>query len=260
MIPLLRRAWTVVWPPLVLFALFVAAWHGAIVAFGIREFLVPSPATALGALVERRADLARAALFTAAGAAGGFASSLLVGIVIALAFSQSSAIRRAAYPYAIFLQTVPIVAIAPLIVLWFGSGFLSVCIVSFIIAVFPIITNATAGLTSMERTLVELFEVNGATRWQTLFRLRLPGAVPNIVTGARVSSGLSVIGAIVGELFAGFGSDDFGLGYLIYMTSGQLKTPLLFAAIFVSTLLGLAIFGLVSLVGDMIVARWSDKR
>lgn len=258
--PNVRRALAFLVPPLAMFVVFVLMWHAAVIAFEWKPFLVPSPAHVAKTFIEKRETLAKAAGLTAAGAACGFASSFIVGLIIALVFSQSAAVRRALYPYAIFLQTVPIVAIAPLIVLWSGAGFRSVVIVSFIIGLFPIITNATAGLTSVDRSLVELFEVNNATRWQILFRLRLPNAIPNLVTGAKISSGLSVIGTVIGEFVAGYGTQNFGLGYLIVMTSGQLRTPELFAAVFTSTLLGLAIFATVAFVGDLIVARWSDRR
>jgi len=256
----MRRALAFLLPPIAMFVVFVLAWHAAVIAFDWKPFLVPSPGVVAKTFFEKRETLAKAAGLTAAGAACGFATSFIVGLVIALVFSQSAAVRRALYPYAIFLQTVPIVAIAPLIVLWSGAGFRSVVIVSFIIGLFPIITNATAGLTSVDRSLVELFEVNNATRWQILFRLRLPNAIPNLVTGAKISSGLSVIGTVIGEFVAGYGTQNFGLGYLIVMTSGQLRTPELFAAVFTSTLLGLAIFVTVAFVGDLIVARWSDRR
>jgi NitT/TauT family transport system permease protein len=124
------------------------------------------------------------------------------------------------------------------------------------VSLFPIITNGTEGLTALDRNAVELFEVNNASRLQKLLKLRLPNSVPYFITGAKTSSGLSVIGGIVGEFFAGYGTEKFGLGYLIFQTSGQLKTADLFAAIIASTLLGLAIFGLVGLVGNLLLSRW----
>src|SRR5262249_18495250 len=141
----------------------------------------------------------------------GFAMSLAAGTALALVFSQSRIVQRSIYPYAIFLQTVPIVAIAPVLILWFGYGLAGVVSVSFILSLFPIITNATAGLTMVDANLIELFEVNNASRGQMLFKLRLPNAVPNLVTGAKISCGLSVIGAIVGEIYAGFQGDNYGL-------------------------------------------------
>jgi NitT/TauT family transport system permease protein len=151
------------------------------------------------------------------------------------------------------------VAIAPLIVAWFGYGFQSVVVVAFIISIFPVITNVTAGLTNIDANLLELFELAGASRWQVLVKLRLPSSVPHLVTGARISAGLSVVGAIVGEIFAGAGADRSGLGYLIQQTSGHLRTDELFAAVLTSAALGMVIFGSVSATGRLVMKWWSGE-
>ena len=247
-------AWAL--PPFVLFLLVLAAWQAAVSVFKLQAFYMPGPALVARAAWENRAALAQATLTTGAAALTGFAGSLLGGFAIALAFSQSRIIRRSCFPYAIFLQTVPIVAIAPLIVTWFGYGFRSVAIVAFIIGLFPIITTGTAGLTAIDPALRELFEFHNATRWQLLWKLRLPLALPYFVSGARTSSGLSVIGAIVGEIFTGNTTTSFGLGYLVSQTAGNLKTAYLFAAVLASTLLGLLIFGAVTIAGEFLLRRW----
>jgi NitT/TauT family transport system permease protein len=162
------------------------------------------------------------------------------------------------FPYAIFLQTVPIVAVAPLIVIWFGAGFPSVVLVSFVLSVFPILSNAVTGLVRVDPELLELFQIHNATRWQILTKLRLPHAVPMVVAGAKVSSGLTVIGAIVGEFFAGYGAQTPGLGYLILQSSGQLRTELLFACVAASTLLGLSVFLATGLVAKLVLARLDE--
>ncbi|HET6883955.1 MAG TPA: ABC transporter permease [Pirellulales bacterium] len=244
-------------PPVALLVVIVAAWHVLVVAFGVKRYVVPLPSQVLAAGWERRDALVSAATMTGEAALAGFALSLLVGFAVACLFSQSRVIERSIYPYAIFLQTVPIVAIAPLIVGWFGYGLRSVVVVAFIISIFPIITNATAGLTSIDTNLLELFELAGANRWQMLVKLRLPGSVPHLVTGARISAGLSVVGAIVGEIFAGAGADRSGLGSFIQRTSGQLRTDELFAAVLISAVLGMMIFGTVSILGRLIIRWWS---
>ncbi len=254
-------------PPVAMFLVFVAIWHlyatglrigSEVILKGHPPYLVPSPIAVWNAARENFGTLLSATLLTAAGSLSGFAMSLVVGTVVAFLFSQSVLIQRAAYPYAIFLQTVPIVAIAPLIILWFGHGFAGIMVTAFIVSLFPIITNGTAGLTSLDREAVELFEVNNATRWQLLWKLRLPNAVPNLITGARTASGLSVIGGIVGEFFAGYGSGRFGLGYYIFQTSAQLKTAALFAAIISSTMLGWIAFGVVSGIGSRLTSAWRE--
>ncbi|MGB1276618.1 MAG: ABC transporter permease, partial [Nannocystaceae bacterium] len=222
--------------PLVVFAAFVGLWQLACTLFSLPVFLVPGPGQVLDAALRQHSLLLTATAWTAAGALSGLFVSLLLGSVIAIAFSQSKLIARSFYPYAIFLQTVPVVALAPLIVIWFGPGFTSVVVVSVMISLFPVITNGTTGLTRIDPQFLELFVLNNATRWQVLTKLRLPGSIPYFVTGVRISSGLSVIGAIVGEFFAGYGSESFGLGYVVIQASGQLKTDLLFAAILASTL------------------------
>jgi NitT/TauT family transport system permease protein len=245
-------------PPLLLLLIVIVAWHFAVTLLDLKPYQLPAPSRVATAAWNRRTELAEATAMTALAAGGGFLLSLALGTLIGIAFSQSRAIARSVYPYAIFLQTVPIVAIAPIIINWFGTGLPSVIVVSFIISLFPIITNMYAGLTAIDPNLLELFQLHNATRWQTLVKLRLPSAVPNLVTGAKVSAGLSVIGAIVGEFFAG-ATNLYGLGYLIPQALGQLKMDYGFAAVICSALLGLAVFGAVSLVGATLLSRWRSE-
>ena len=253
----LRSLTSNVLPPLLFFALVLCVWHGAVVLFDIKPFLLPSPLQVANAVADNLPRLLSATALTATGAILGFTLSFACGFLISLLFSQSRLIERSLYPYAIFLQTVPIVAIAPMIVLWIDYGLKGVVAVSFIISLFPVIANTTTGLTSVDRNLLDLFALNNASRWQVLFKLRVPGAVPHMLTGARISSGLSVIGAIVGEFFAGYGTEDYGLGYVIINSSQQIKTDYLFACILFCTLLGLAIFTLVGAFSDFMLKRWT---
>lgn len=254
-----RESWPLRFlPPLGVLFLFLLSWEVSVRLYALPSYLLPAPSAVLEAAREHQALMLRASLLTAAGALGGFVASLVLGVLLALVFSQSRWIERSLFPYAVFLQTVPIVAIAPLIILWFGTGFQSVVLVACMVSIFPIITNTTAGLTHVPRPLLELFEVHNASRVQVLFQLRLPYSLPYVVTGARISSGLSVIGAIVGEFFAGFSTQHQGLGYIIIMTSGQLKTAWLFASILASTLLGWLIFSSVGWLGDRLTAHTRD--
>jgi NitT/TauT family transport system permease protein len=245
-------------PPIALFLLVLGLWQATTYVWNIPRFELPSPLNIFDAARSNWLKLTKATAVTGAGAACGFIASVFCGTLVAMLFSQSSLIRRSFVPYAIFLQTVPIVAVAPLIILWAGTGFRSVVIVAFIVSVFPVVTNATAGLTAIDPDLVDLFRLHGASRWQTLVKLQLPSSVPSIVTGAKTSSGLAVIGTIVGEFLVGYdASEMFGLGYLVQQSSDQMKTDLLFCAILLSTLLGLLVFLTVSGVG-MLLGRWSD--
>src|SRR5205085_8388683 len=155
---------SVVIPPLALLAAVVVLWQAAVVAFELPNYYLPRPGRVWQAAQEHASELVHATGLTAAAALAGFVLSLAIGFVIALAFSQSRIIRRSMYPYAIFLQTVPIVAIAPLVITWFGYGFRSVVIVSFIIGLFPIITNTTTGLLAVDAKYLELFQIYNASR------------------------------------------------------------------------------------------------
>ncbi|GAB4147296.1 MAG: ABC transporter permease [Planctomycetaceae bacterium] len=245
-------------PPLLVFAILVGIWQAVVVSFSIKRYLLPSPLVLLESIRENFDELKSATLMTAKGAGCGFLVTFVLGTGIGFLFSQSRFIRRGCYPYAIFLQTVPIVAIAPLIILWAGYGFQSVVIVSVIISLFPMVTNSTAGLLSVDPDLIDLFCMYGASRWQILLKLRFPNAVPHLVTGAKTSSGLAVIGAIVGEFFAGYGAASHtGLGQIVRVGSDQ-ATDKLFAAVLASTGLGILIFAIVNLVGGAILSRWYD--
>jgi NitT/TauT family transport system permease protein len=251
-----REIAPVVLPPIALLLFVVLAWQLAVRFGHIETYLLPSPIAVARAAWTKRTELCGALTLTAAGALCGFTASLIVGTLIAVAFSFSRIVKASCYPYAVFLQTVPIVAIAPLIVVWFDYGFQSVALIAFIISLFPIITNATTGLTNVDRDLVDLFELHNASRWQVLFKLRLPSAVPYLVTGARISSGMAVIGAIVGEFFTGYGATRYGLGYVIMQATNLLKTDELFAAVIASTVLGMAVFTVVNIAGATVLSRW----
>jgi NitT/TauT family transport system permease protein len=232
--------------PLAVFVVVILAWHGACLVFKIPAYILPPPSAVAAAVAERHQNLIHAFQITAVEAAGGFLLSILGGISIALLFAQSPIIRRSLYPYTLVLQTVPIVAIAPLILMWFGSGVRSVMGVAFIICLFPIIANTTQGLVSVPRNLMDLFRMSNASQAQTLMRLQLPHAVPALFVGLRISSGISVIGAITGELFASSNAvGQGGLGYSIVYANSQLQTDYLFALVLTASVLGFMFFFLV---------------
>jgi len=247
-------------PPLLTLGIVVAGWQMLVDLLGLQPYILPGPAHVSEAIATNLDSLIRAVSLTAQAAIAGFLLSFVAGFFIAVLFSQSAWVERSLYPYAIFLQTVPIVAVAPLIVMWIGHGLGGIIAVSFIISLFPIIANTTAGLTSISPPLDDLFALHDASRWQRLWKLQVPHAVPDMLTGARISCGLSVIGAIVGEFFTGYGTTDFGLGYLIIQTNAMTKTPYLFACVLFSTGLGLLFFGVVSTLNRLILRRWAAAR
>ena len=244
--------------PVFFLLIVLAVWHVVIVLNDVKPFMAPSPLAVGQAMLDQFPKLAHATWVTALAAISGYLASLAIGTIIAFVFSQSRIIRTSCYPYAILLQTVPIVAVAPLIIAWFGNGFQSVVIVSAIISLFPVLTNATTGMLTVDPNLLDLFRLHGASRWQTWMHLRLPSAVPYIITGARTSSGLAIIGAIIGEFFVGYGTKHFGLGYLIQQTTKFMKTDELFAAMIASTLLGVTMFGGMTLLSRTILSRWFE--
>lgn len=247
-------------PPIGLFALVVWIWDRVVVWYGFKPFLLPGPGLVATALWQNLPKLAQATGYTAAAATSGLLASLVVGTLVAFLFSQSRWIRSSSYPYALFLQTVPIVAIAPLIVHWCGRGFFSVALTAFILSLFPILASTTAGLLNVDPDLLDFFRLNNASRWQILWKLRLPNAVPALFTGLKTSCGLAIVGAVVGEYFVGYVSDTFGLGYLILVTSDQLRMAELFATIVASTALSVAMFSVVNLVTASILRHWYDVR
>jgi NitT/TauT family transport system permease protein len=243
---------------LVVFAGFVMAWYLAVVAFNIHPIVLPAPLRVLDVAWQERVTLAKGFLTTGAAALLGLTFSMLVGSSVAILFSQSKLVRSAFYPYVIFLQTVPIVAIAPLLITWFGYGFKTVVLVASIISLFPIISNVTAGLVSVDDNLRDLFKLSGASRLQTLVKLRIPFAVSHLILGTRISAGLAVIGAIVGEFFVGSGAAGYaGLGTLMTGWQNLARTDALIAVVFVSTLLGVAMLTSVNLIARVLLWRWT---
>ncbi len=243
-------------PPFAALALLLGAWELGARALRVPSYLLPPPSAVAAAGWANAGALLSAALCTARAALTGFALSAVIGVLVAVALASSRTLERAFYPYTVFLQTVPIVAIAPLLVLWFGAGFRAVAVSALIVSVFPVIANTLAGLRSVDPALRDLFRLYGAGRAATLLKLELPSAVPSIVTGLRVAAGLAVIGTIVGEFVAGFSEDAAGLGITVMAANRQLRTDLLFAAVLSASLLGLAIFGAVNLCGHLLLRRW----
>lgn len=249
-------------PVLWTFVALMIVWQGMISLFDVPAFLLPSPFQVWEVTWLRLDDLLKATWNTGLAAFTALLLSVLIGYGVALLFSLSSWLERGLYPYAIFFQTVPVVAIAPLIILWVGHGFLGVMVVALVLSIFPIIASATLGLTRLPQPLVELFALHKASLWKRMLYLQIPHSMVYVWSGLRVSCGLSVIGAIVGEFSAGYGGEDFGLGYLILFSSGQMKTDLLFSSIVSSTLLGWVLFSFVDRGGELLlnIFHMKEKR
>ncbi len=234
------------------------SWEAVVWWFELPRALLPTPRRVLAAANTERHALLTGTLSTGLAATTGLLAAVATGSVIAIVFSQSRRIRRALFPYVLFLQTVPIVAIAPLLIVWSGYRFRTVVLVTVIICLFPIINSVTTGLLAIERDLSGLFRLYGANRLKKLTRLQLPVAMRYLILGTKTSSGLAVIGAIIAEFFVGSGNSNYpGLGKLMTGWQGLLKTDALIAALFASTLLGLLLFGAVQLISRTILYRWT---
>ena len=242
------------------FAVLLVLWQGIGWIFHVAPYMLPPPLAVAKAFWLRFASLFNSFTITAAEAAGGLALSVAVGIAIALFFAQSRWLRRTFYPYTLLLQTVPIIAIAPLILMWVGGGMAAVALIAFIISLAPVIASVTQGLISVDENLVHLFMMHSASSSQVLFKLRLPHAVPSLFVGVRIASGLAVIGAITGELYAGSSRvGEGGLGYSILYASTQLQTDYLFALVAAATALGFGFVFIVMFLEWYFLHRWHES-
>ena len=242
------------------FAALLLLWQAIIWIFHVASYMLPTPLAVAQVLVSRRALLLNALSITAEEAAGGLAVSIAAGIAVALIFAQARWLRRMFFPYTLLLQTVPIIAISPLILMWVGAGMPAVTLIAFIISLAPIIANTTQGLISVDENLVRLFLMHNATPGQLLFKLRLPNAVPYLFVGIRIASGLAVIGAITGELYAGSSRvGEGGLGYSILYASTQLQTDYLFALVAAATVLGFGFVFIVMFLEWYFLHRWHES-
>lgn len=254
-----RRGWLIVNSVAVL-ALLIFVWDRIAVFAHLPQYILPRPLQVATALVSRLPSLLNSLWITALEAAGGLLASIALGILVAMVFAQWRWLRQLVYPYTILLQTVPIVAIAPLIIAWAGAGMFAVMMVTFIICLAPIIANTTQGLISVEENLIHLFVMHKASSAQTLFKLRLPHALPNLFTGIRIAAGISVIGALTGELFAGSTRvGEGGLGYAILYASNQMETSYLFALVLAATVLGFGFFFIVMFFEWLALHNWHES-
>jgi NitT/TauT family transport system permease protein len=245
--------------PLAVGLVVLGLWQLLVTAYQVPSYLVPSPLLVLRTLLQDWALLWASLLATLRITVLALGLAVVVGVSIAFVFVQSRVIEASLLPYAILLQVTPIVAIAPLIIIWVKDPTLALVICATIVAIFPVISNTTVGLRSVDPNLLDLFRLSRATRWQTLVRLRIPSALPYFFAGLKVSSGLALIGAVVAEFVAGTGGTASGLAYQILLSGLQLNIPRLFAALLLITLAGVALFSLVSGLARMALRHWHES-
>jgi NitT/TauT family transport system permease protein len=249
-------------PPSVVFLLVVAGWYGVsyLILEPDRRFLLPPPhAVVLVGFADpaNLKELLDALLLSAAVAGAGLAIAAMIGIITAIVMSQAGWVERSIYPYFVVLQTIPVLALVPLFGFWFGFGVECRVLVCVLIALFPIVANTLFGLRSVDEAHHDLFTLHRAGRITRLVKLQLPTALPSIFTGLRISAGLAVIGAIVGDFF--FKQGDPGIGILIDLYRQRLQSEQLFAAVILSSLLGVLVFTACGWLSRRVVGGWHSS-
>lgn len=245
--------------PLIVAAVLVAVWQGLVTGMELPAYLVPSPWLMVKTLYLDFGVLGMALLTTLKITLLSFLVATVMGVLISFLFVQSKAIETALFPYAVLLQVTPIVAVAPLIIIWVRDPTASLVICAALVALFPIIANTTLGLRSIDPDLQSYFRLNGASRFQSLVRLRIPSALPYFFGGLRISSGLSLIGAVVAEFVAGTGGTGAGLAYQILQSGFQLNIPRMFAALLLISLAGVAMFAAMAWLSHRVLGAWHSS-
>jgi NitT/TauT family transport system permease protein len=244
--------------PLAVLAVVIMAWDDLVRLRNIPPYVLPGPWLVLATLWADRTLLLDSLLVTLTTTLEGFALALTGGVGLAVLFNQSRLIEYSLYPYAVILQVTPIVAIAPLLLIYLPQP-AAVLACAWIVAFFPVLANTTLGLNSVDRNLLDLFALYGASRWQVLRRLKLPSAMPFILGGMKIAGGLSLIGAVVAEIAAGSAGAGSGLAYRIAESGYRLNIPRMFAALLLLSVAGVIIFFALSLFSHLLLRRWHES-
>ena len=244
--------------PIGVLALAVAAWGLVVEAYSIPPYVLPGPRLVLATMWADRVLLWDSLMATLATTVEGFALALAGGMGLAVLFNQSRLLEYSLYPYAIILQVTPVVAIAPLLLIYLPQP-LAVLASAWIVAFFPVLANTTLGLNSVDRNLADLFALYGASRWQVLWRLKLPAALPYILGGMKIAGGLSLVGAVVAEIAAGSAGAGSGLAFRIAESGYRLNIPRMFAALVLLSVAGIVIFFALSLFSHLLLRRWHES-
>lgn len=246
--------------PAVVGILALLAWDISVRVLALPPYILPGPWLVLKTLVSDWHELFPSLIITLEITVVAFIAAIISGLFVAILFTQNKWIERSFFPYAVILQTTPIVAIAPLIILWLKNNtFAALVVCAWIVAFFPIVSNTTLGLNSVDHNLVNVFQLYRASRWQTLLYLQLPSALPYFLGGLRISGGLALIGAVVAEFVAGTGGSRSGIAYQILMSSYNLQIPQMFAALIMTTSLGVMIFVVLTVISDYLLKNWHES-
>ncbi|WP_052050556.1 ABC transporter permease [Leptolyngbya sp. KIOST-1] len=243
--------------PIIVGLVLLTLWELAVRLTDTPHYILPGPILILQTLGRDWPTLLPSWFVTMKIAFTALALATASGLLVAILFAQSKWIERSFFPYAVLLQTTPIVAVAPLIIIWLRDNtFAALVVCAWIVAFFPIVSNTVLGLNSVDPSLANLFKLNKANRWQTLWHLRLPTSLPYFLAGLRISGGLALIGAVVAEFVAGTGGTQSGLAYQILMAGYNLQIPRMFAALLLITVSGIAIFALLSALSNYLLKDW----
>src|ERR671935_2541205 len=245
--------------PLAIGILFLALWEAIVRLRGIPPYILPAPSAVAKSLWVDGPSLLGSLLVTLRITLAALAAAALLGGAIALLFSVSRILAISLFPYAVILQVTPIVAIAPLIIIWVREPFLALLVCAWIVAFFPIVANTTVGLNSADRNLLALFRLYGASQAQTLRYLKLPSALPYFLAGLKISGGLALIGAVVAEFVAGTGGAETGLAFRILEAGYRLAIPRLFAALFLLSVTGIVIYLVLDLLSRLLLRHWHES-
>jgi NitT/TauT family transport system permease protein len=245
--------------PAVFGVLFLLVWETLVRLYAVPAYILPGPLLILDALWTDGPSLLGALWVTLRIAFAALVAAVALGVGLAVLMSRSRWIEASLLPYAVILQVTPIVAIAPLIIIWADDVFLSLLICAWIVAFFPVVSNTTLGLNSADRGLADLFRLYGATPRQTLLYLQLPTALPYFLAGLRISGGLALIGAVVAEFVAGTGGSETGLAFRILEAGYRLQIPRMFAALVLLSLAGIAIYVVLDRLSHLLLRRWHES-
>jgi NitT/TauT family transport system permease protein len=246
-------------PPALVGVLILALWEGVCRGAHIPVYLFPTPSEIAIRFVQQWSVLLHALNATLIVFSQAFLISVILGTLIAFVFVQSKIVEMCLFPYAVFAQVTPIVAVAPLIILLVKNTAISLTICATVIAIFPVISNTTIGLRSVDPGLLSYFKMNKASRLDTLLRLRIPSALPYFLAGLRISSGMALIGAVVAEFVAGTGGRSAGLAYQILQAGFQLDIPLMFAALLLIALTGVVLYALMVALTKALLGHWHES-
>jgi NitT/TauT family transport system permease protein len=244
--------------PIAVFAVGVALWEFVVRLNNIPPYVLPGPGAVFSTLINDWPVLSQSLLTTLVTTLEGFLAAAIGGIALALLFNQSKWLEYSLFPYAVILQVTPVIAIAPLLLIYLPQH-TAVVVCAWIVGFFPVLSNTTLGLNSVDRNLAGLFQLYGASRMQTLRYLKLPSALPYILGGLRIAGGLSLIGAVVAEIAAGSAGAGSGLAYRIAESGYRLNIPRMFAALLLLSAAGIVIYGLLALASHLVLRRWHES-